>query len=141
MAADLGILPEEIVVALGGGCTGRIDVPKPPLPDHSRDMRRLQHLGHRRVAVQQRSVRSIVAANRGVPHMLSKHQRRSRRGADRPGVGLQKPQAVLRDALDVRRCDAPLTTLRVDRLRDRVVAEPQIITQYEDDRRRCWFLS
>ena len=56
VAADLRVLAEEFVEALGGGRAAGADVPQPPLADQAGHVRRLQHLGDGDVGGQQRRV-------------------------------------------------------------------------------------
>ena len=80
--------------------------------------------GHGRLAF---GLDFLVAADRGVAVVLARHERASRRRADRrAGVGLGEPHALGREPVDVRRLDELLPETAE-------VAVAEVIREDEDD--------
>ena len=103
VAADLGVLPDEVVVALVQGVPGCAEVPEAPLAhDAGVVAGHLQRAGNSDVGRQEWRVGAVIPADRGVPEVLAKHQHGAARRAHLPAVTAAELHAVLGHTRHVR---------------------------------------
>ena len=126
MASNLRVLPHKMIETLSVWVPRRPKVAKSPLTNKAgRVTRLLQHTSDGVIRREERGVRAIVAANRGVAKVPPRHEHSPRRCADLAAVSAREFHSILCEARDVGRWNS--RGVCGDLVRDGVIAVPKII--------------